>query len=151
MKTSNFKLVKVDAENNNKALSGVKFELRLEDKKTVWTSPISNSSGVLDLNYLRRGKTYYLYETKTVDGYQLVEQPWKIVVNSDGTSIAVYDQNNKELTTKLSGNTSISNKKLYQLPSTGGPGTIINIVFGTGITTTILLIYFNNRKNQLLK
>ena len=151
VKTSNFKLVKVDAENNNKALSGVKFELRLEDKKTVWTSPISNSSGVLDLNYLRRGKTYYLYETKTVDGYQLVEQPWKIVVNSDGTSIAVYDQNNKELTTKLSGNTSISNKKLYQLPSTGGPGTIINIVFGTGITTTILLIYFNNRKNQLLK
>ncbi len=65
-------IVKKDQE-SGEVLQGVEFELLDENKNTVYTDLKTNEEGKIEISNLVPG-TYYLKETKTIDGYELYEQ-----------------------------------------------------------------------------
>lgn len=147
VKTVPIAFTKVDADNNQKKLAGVEFELRKEDKKIVWEKGTTGSNGQLNFKYLQKGKTYYLYETKAKLGYTLPENPWEVKVDSKG-KITVKHPIEGDLSSK--GETyTIKNHKIYQLPSSGGRGSQIFIIVGSMTATVALLFYRRqHRKKQ---
>lgn len=147
VKTVPITFTKVDADNNQKKLAGVEFELRKEDKKIVWEKGITGSNGQLNFKYLQKGKTYYLYETKAKLGYTLPENPWEVAVANNG-DIKVKHPIEGELKSK-DGSYMIKNYKIYQLPSSGGRGSQIFIIVGSMTATVALLFYRRqHRKKQ---
>ncbi|HEP6064681.1 TPA: FCT-1 pilus minor subunit FctX [Streptococcus pyogenes] len=147
VKTVPITFTKVDADNNQKKLAGVEFELRKEDKKIVWEKGTTGSNGQLNFKYLQKGKTYYLYETKAKLGYTLPENPWEVAVANNG-DIKVKHPIEGELKSK-DGSYMIKNYKIYQLPSSGGRGSQIFIIVGSMTATVALLFYRRqHRKKQ---
>lgn len=136
---------KVDRQWTNLTLDMVGFELRLSDKVTVFASGQTNANGLVTFTGLRKGRTYYLYETKAKDGYTLPENPWTVQVSQDGT-ITVTDQLGKTVS-KNGEQHQIVNHKIYQLPSTGGLGPALYIFIGvTVIVTTSYYLFFEKEK-----
>ncbi|HFD1973399.1 TPA: SpaA isopeptide-forming pilin-related protein [Streptococcus pyogenes] len=147
VKTVPITFSKVDADDSQKKLAGVAFELRKEDKKTVWETGTTDSNGRLEFKYLQKGKTYYLYEIKARIGYTLPENPWEVAVANNG-DIKVKHPIEGELKSK-DGSYMIKNHKIYQLPSSGGRGSQIFIIVGS-MTATIALLFYRrqHRKKQ---
>ncbi|MGT2922460.1 DUF7604 domain-containing protein [Streptococcus canis] len=147
VKTVPITFTKVDADNSQKKLAGVEFELRKEDKKTVWETGTTDSNGRLEFKYLQKGKTYYLYEIKARIGYTLPENPWEVAIANNG-DIKVKHPIEGELKSK-DGSYMIKNHKIYQLPSSGGRGSQIFIIVGS-LTATIALLFYRHqhRKKQ---
>ena len=69
-------VVKKDQETGN-VLQGVEFELLDENKNVVYSDLKTNEEGKIEIENLMPG-TYYLKETRTVEGYDLYEQLIKI-------------------------------------------------------------------------
>lgn len=100
-------------------------------------------------NYLQKGKTYYLYETKARAGYTLPENPWKIKVDDKG-KIRLTHPIEGELQSNH-GAYVIKNHKIYQLPSSGGRGSQLFLIFGSMVITTTALLYrrrYNRKQRQ---
>ena len=140
--TVNFK--KVDATYHAQGLEGAVFKLFYTDEDNVnhyytengtsganWdatedtaTSIASVSGGTLTLPELEVGRIYYLTEVTAPDGYQLLTQNIKIVVNENGGVTVTYadgstlpvDSENKDINL-------IPNSTGTELPETGGRGT----------------------------
>ncbi|EPH04233.1 hypothetical protein HMPREF1654_00979 [Streptococcus intermedius SK54 = ATCC 27335] len=141
-------LTKVAFENQNTKLSAVRFELREEDKRSVWTSGETNSNGQLTLSHLKKGKTYYLFETKAASGYTLPEKPWKITVTENG-EVSIIDQLNHKLS-KQSNRFVITNHKIYQLPSSGGTGPYLYTIIGVMVVATSTLVYVQRKRREVM-
>lgn len=140
--TVNFK--KVDATYHAQGLEGAVFKLFYTDEAGVnhyytengtsganWdatedaaTSIASESDGILTLPELEVGRTYYLTEVTAPDGYQLLTQNIKIVVNENGDIKVTYANGNPlpENTENKDINL-IPNTTGTELPETGGRGT----------------------------
>ena len=140
--TVNFK--KVDATYHAQGLEGAVFKLFYTDEDNVnhyytengtsganWdatedaaTSIASESDGTLTLPELEVGRTYYLTEVTAPDGYQLLTQNIKIVVNENGDIKVTYANGNPlpENTENKDINL-IPNTTGTELPETGGRGT----------------------------
>lgn len=129
---------KVGEENDQ--LEGAEFTL-YED------SALTNVVGTgLAFTKLHPG-TYYLKETKTPTGYQLLNKTLEVVIDDQGNvSIENYDVTNENGVASVT----IANQKIDILPNTGGIGTLpfiiggLIIIFG-GITGTI---YYYGKKRR---
>lgn len=123
---------KVDAENTNTKLEGVKFDLyrKLADDasgENVLTDPVkgltgkyekvkadltTNANGEVSVNGLENG-TYYLVETKTNDRYNLLKAPVEVKIEADyattTTTTTVTDESGKTTTTTEVSNTRFDN------------------------------------------
>ena len=134
------------------------------------TSSENTNRGTVSYPGLANG-IYYLVETKTVDGYNLLKEPVKVTlnityktsmsdswswVNNNGTSTLVKHKidNSK---TEFSGNDTsnptygthtetIINKNGFTLPTTGGMGTVIFSVLGIALVLAGLLVISASRK-----
>ncbi|HEL0247269.1 TPA: VWA domain-containing protein, partial [Streptococcus equi subsp. zooepidemicus] len=140
---------KIDANDDKKTLDGVEFELRKENRTAVWEKGTTAKNGRLVFNYLQKGKTYYLYETKARAGYTLPENPWKIKVDDKG-KIRLTHPIEGELQSNH-GAYVIKNHKIYQLPSSGGRGSQLFLIFGSMVITTTALLYrrrYNRKQRQ---
>lgn len=149
LKTIPVAFSKVDANDDKKTLDGVEFELRKEDKTAVWEKGTTAKNGRLVFNYLQKGKTYYLYETKARAGYTLPENPWKIKVDEKG-KIRLTHPIEGELQSNH-GAYVIKNHKIYQLPSSGGRGNQLFLIFGSMVITATALLYrrrYNRKQRQ---
>ncbi|HEL0757205.1 TPA: VWA domain-containing protein [Streptococcus equi subsp. zooepidemicus] len=149
LKTIPVAFSKVDANDDKKTLDGVEFELRKEDKTAVWEKGTTAKNGRLVFNYLQKGKTYYLYETKARAGYTLPENPWKIKVDEKG-KIRLTHPIEGELQLNH-GAYVIKNHKIYQLPSSGGRGNQLFLIFGSMVITATALLYrrrYNRKQRQ---
>lgn len=176
---------KVDAENGSTKLKGVKFDLyrKLEDNasgENVLTDPvkgltgkyekvkadlITDDNGEVSVNGLENG-TYYLVETKTNDGYNLLKAPVEVKIEAEYTTTTttstVTDESGKTTTTTVVSNTKfdntgnngvfktvIKNSKGFTLPTTGGMGTIAITALGVALAFAGVLIIGASRKKTV--
>lgn len=125
----------------------------------------TDSNGKITVSGLENGD-YYLVETKTVDGYNLLKAPVKVEINVayavKTTTETEYDENGDVISTTVttetftenSGtandgifNTTVINKKGFNLPQTGGLGTLMFILIGgVLIAGGVCLITVPNKK-----
>ena len=138
----------------NGTLDGVIFELYKEDKTTkIDTKTTNNGSATFD--GLAAG-TYYLKETKTASGYTLLANPIKITISApaaDTPATFTYDNNTAQLSSADdNGNArftfTVTNKKGFNLPSTGGMGTYIFTIGGLVVMAGAVLLLVSSKKKR---
>ena len=108
-------IVKKDQE-DGKVLEGVEFELLDENKQVVYSDLKTNEEGKIIIENLIPGN-YYIKETKTIDGYEIYDQPIKVDIELN-QEITVTINNNKEEKPQID-TTKKANKELKKLPVTG--------------------------------
>lgn len=168
------------ADDTKRALAGVEFDLYKEDENgTVagndakalglddtkkWTkintAPlVSGNDGYLEQNGLANGD-YYLVETKTAEGYNLLKSPVNVTLNITETTTftKAYDEaGNMTITktTKFNGGdaansgeytVNVVNRKGFTLPVTGGFGTLLFSGIGLLLVLVGVSVLFSLKK-----
>lgn len=113
-------IIKKDQENGS-LLEGVEFELLNEKKEVVYTGLKTNKEGKIELENLVPG-TYYLRETKTIDGYENYDQLIKLntELNQEMTVTVNNQKEDKpEIETKTKNSKSVASQEVKRLPVTG--------------------------------
>lgn len=128
----------------------------------------TGENGEVSQNGLANG-TYYLVETKTNDGYNLLKAPVKVdlnieyttttkneyYINKDGVKTLVkHEVETKTFTENTSSSNGIHtetiiNKKGFTLPTTGGMGTIAITALGVALAFAGVLIIGASRKKTV--
>lgn len=158
------------------ALAGVKFDLYKEvpaetegaapeeevkkaglDARKTWLKVASDlttadKTGEVSCPGLANG-TYYLVETKTVEGYNLLKAPVEVnlkveyvTTTKDGVTKTEFKENNEPSDGTHS--ETIINKNGFQLPTTGGMGTLLFSVIGVIVMIAAAFILLKGRKKE---
>ena len=159
----NLDLKKVDSKSDTQTLTGAKFRLEIqkvgENSTSSWdrvdsydSFTVDNSESGIELTNLKTG-IYRLTEIEAPNGYALlgtsiyfeVKEGTVTLVDDSGTTIDNpsmwnLDKNKKILT--------IKNTEIYELPSSGGPGTYGFTISGVAILATALLLFINNKRRE---
>ncbi|MCD7894101.1 MAG: prealbumin-like fold domain-containing protein [Erysipelotrichaceae bacterium] len=114
----------------------------------------TNSSGVVTFDYLTTGKTYWIEEISTADGYQVSSWHWLVTINNDGTytfTTSDISSTSGTLYTDSSDNYYWPNYTVYELPKAGGMG--IHWLFLAGVllmisSTTMWLYRYRRRERE---
>lgn len=136
-------------------LAGAEFELKSQDGKDIIATGKSGDDGIVtwtpakgvDLNYLNG--TYIIHETKAPNGYVLSDKDWTLTFDS-GLLTKVDDK-------EVKGNATdgvvvtITNTKIYELPSTGGPGIFVYTIGGTLLLMAAALFLYKMKREEVLK
>lgn len=149
--TYGYALQKVDGKDN--ALAGAEFQIfateedaknrqnpltflsEQENGKLIDTAT-SGEDGIVKFYGLKPG-TYWIMETKAPNGYNLLKDPVQITVTS-GTGKLPEGQADIQ----------IVNTKGFELPETGGAGTIAFTLGGIIVMILAVVIYLKSRKKQ---
>ena len=142
---------KVDGENKDTKLANVEFTLKEGDAEFKVTkgddgvyipdasgsaTVVTDASGLIKIRGLDKEKTYTLTETKTNDGYNLLDAPKTLTLVEDTGNVfsttTTFDQ--------------IENNKGAVLPSTGGIGTTIFYVVGALLVVGAGVVLVTRRK-----
>lgn len=173
-----FKLNIIKKANSAKgaALGGVKFDLYKEvpagtegaanatevkeaglNTSKTWLKVASNlttddTTGEVSCSGLANG-TYYLVETKTVEGYNLLKAPVEVnlkveyvTTTENGVTTTKFTENNEPSNGTHS--ETIINKNGFQLPTTGGMGTLLFSVIGVIVMIAAAFILLKGRKKE---
>ena len=108
-------IIKKDQE-TEKNLEGVEFEILDENKKIIYSGLKTNSEGKIVLDNLIPG-TYYLKETKTIDGYELYTELIEVKVELNEEVVVTVNNKKEEKPTIEKGK--ITNYQAKKLPVTG--------------------------------
>lgn len=159
----NLDLKKVDSKSDTQTLTGAKFRLEIqkvgENSTSSWdrvdsydSFTVDNSESGIELTNLKTG-IYRLTEIEAPNGYALlgtsiyfeVKEGTVTLVDDSGTTIdnpSMWNlDNNKKILT-------IKNTEIYELPSSGGPGTYGFTISGVAILATALLLFINNKRRE---
>lgn len=161
---TNLKIVKVDASNTDKKLGGVKFTLERgtaeSTAKNFTADTAFGTNGLTELvtgdgqegsilgeaqiNDLEEG-IYRITETKASAGYSLLKSPLYLVIDREnGCTIQEGSSEPKNIDVDETTNTisiTVSNRLLFELPSTGGYLRAYMIVGGLALIGAALFIY----------
>lgn len=154
--TYGFTLTK-EGEGENEKLEGVKFALLNKDKAQIEEKE-TDKDGLVTFDGLAAG-TYYLKETKTASGYTLLANLIKITISAPAADTRAtfkydYDGENKEATLSQEDNGNarfmftVTNKKGFNLPSTGGMGTYIFTIGGLVVMAGAVLLLVSSKKKR---
>lgn len=131
--------------------SGTPGEYVVDPKGTVTNLSLDPDNGTLKIYGLAEGE-YYLTETATADGYNLLSNKVKVVIkanyDSNGTLID-SDSNTVNVQTHFV-DTSVVNKKGFTLPSTGGQGMVALVAAGICLMTlmaALMALYMKKHRN----
>lgn len=130
------KITKVDADDQNKTLAGAEFKITNATTGQVIGTFTTNSNGVIELVAALGDKdTYKIEETKAPAGYQIgTFEDYTVDADkaSDGViSVTLTDEADD-----------------FQLPQTGGPGTIALTVVGAGLVAGAACLVARSRKES---
>lgn len=118
-------------------LQGATFELFLEGNGSKG-QVTSDNSGIISFTNLAYG-TYILKEIQAPTGYSLLTAEYTIVVGKTNQSVTIDGDPVGFTWTTAEGNPKVSfaitNKKMPELPKTGGPGIAAFILIGGGLMT----------------
>ena len=152
------KITKVDASDTNKKLGGVEFTLEkgtIENNtftpdssfgsKTLITGTEGNDLGIATIDDLSDG-TYRLTETKSHEGYSLLKSPLILVIDRTGQCTVRSEDQSEDQAEIISVvnnviSLTISNRLLFELPSTGGYLRAYMIAGGLALAGLALFIY----------
>lgn len=123
------KIIKQDGDDETR-LPGAEFELRGNGKVYPGST---NSNGTLVFEEVDYG-TYELVETKAPEGYNKLTKPREVVVNKDNHSQTIIVDNYK------SG---------WDLPKTGGMGTVLFTFIGLTLMGASLFLYIRRRRGEV--
>lgn len=159
----NLDLKKVDSKNNTKTLTGAKFRLEIkrvgENSTSSWdrvgsydSFTVDNSESGIELTNLKTG-IYRLTEIEAPNGYALlgtsiyfeVKEGTVTLVDDSGATIDSPSMWNLDNSKKI---LTIKNTEIYELPSSGGPGTYGFTISGVAILATALLLFINNKRRE---
>ena len=160
----------VDAETTG-AITGASVPAGLDNAK-FWKkidTLTTDASGIATHTGLSNG-TYYLVETKTNDGYNLLKKPIKVILNVQYTTITktesawVEDTNGqKQVKSEITETTFTSadsttqqgikvqkviNKKGFTLPTTGGIGTFVFTFAGIAMMAAAVILLITGKKKK---
>ena len=160
----------VDAETTG-AITGASVPAGLDNAK-FWKkidTLTTDASGIATHNGLSNG-TYYLVETKTNDGYNLLKKPIEVILNVQYTTITktesawVEDTNGqKQVKSEITETTFTSadsttqqgikvqkviNKKGFTLPATGGIGTFVFTFAGIAMMAAAVILLITGKKKK---
>lgn len=125
----------------------------------------TDSAGNIGVNGLENGN-YYLVETKTNDGYNLLSKPVKVEINVVYTTTTTTVTNTNEdgittITTTVKTDTftggekntgtykiQVQNNKGFQLPTTGGAGTLLASLIGILLMGGGAFVFISSRKKK---
>ena len=140
---------------DNVVLSGAEFELKNADGTTLATG-VSGTDGVIewtlkegttvDLNHLNG--TYTIHETKAPAGYMKNDSGWTVTFEN-----GLLTQLNNAPTTGTAENgvvITLTNQKVYTLPSTGGSGIYWYMIGGMVLMSTAAWILHKNKCKEVL-
>lgn len=108
-------IIKKDQE-SEKNLEGVEFEILDKNKKVIYSGLKTNSEGKILLDNLIPG-TYYLKETKTIDGYELYSELIEVKIDLNEEVVVTVNNKKEEKPTIEKGK--ITNYQTKKLPVTG--------------------------------
>lgn len=125
----------------------------------------TDAEGNIVVNGLKNGN-YYLVETKTNDGYNLLKEPVKVEIDvtfatTTSTVTNTDEYGNSTSTTTVTTSTfeggkdntgtyeiEVQNNKGFQLPTTGGTGTILASLIGILLMGGGAFVFFSSRKKK---
>ncbi len=116
-------IVKKD-ENNQNYLQGVEFNLLDENKNIIYTGLTTDENGKIEIDNLLPG-TYYIQETRTLEGYNLYDKLIKVELELNETStinvINTQEKSNIEVNKTYTENTvkNTNSNSVVKLPKTG--------------------------------
>ena len=128
------------------SLAGAEFELLAADGSSV-AKGTTDEKGILKLTDINSNQTYQLKETKAPDGYVLEQKVWEVKVDNSGNITLSKDGKVIEAT---DGVFQITNEAGYQLPESGGAGTL-PYTLGGAILMIVSLMYGYSRKQKYTK
>lgn len=141
---SNVKLVVNKLDEKQRPLDGAEFTLYSDMSLT------SELDKGLEFEGLFPETTYYLKETKAPTGYQLLNTPLKVSINSTGeVEIENYEVTNSNGVATVN----VVDQKLDVLPNTGGLGNVIYILLGIVIIggASIWVVLRMKKKDKVKK
>ncbi|RHV65210.1 MULTISPECIES: SpaA isopeptide-forming pilin-related protein [Clostridia] len=136
-------------------LSGAEFELKQNDT-TIATGTSGDNGAItwvtadgqnVDLNSLNG--TYVIHETKAPEGYMKSDTDWTVEFDNglltklDGAAVTGDGNTGVEIT--------LTNKKLYNLPHTGGLGIYLFTIGGMLLMGAAAWILYKNKCREVLK
>ena len=170
-----------DATNQSAAGAGVEFQLLDSSKNLMKVVQLADgkyrlaitgetgidtmktgADGTLTIQGLENG-TYYLKETKTLEGYNLLSEPFKITLNVteetnwahgddfNGSAKAVkkYGGTTTYNPAEAMGTSNIINKRGFVLPQTGGMGYLLFCAVGVALIAGGAALIFGGRKKKI--
>ena len=105
----------------------------------------SNDRGILDLGIYPHGE-YRLIETQAPDGYLMKAEAIKLSLAPDGV---IYDEGAGWVSAEEDGGVytlTVNNSSGYELPATGGPGTLLHLLLGGGLSVFAALPLLKKRR-----
>ena len=136
-------------------LAGAEFELKSQEGKDSIATGKSGEDGIVtwtpakdvDLNDL--DGDYIIHETKAPNGYVLSDKDWTLTFDSglltqvDGEDVKGNATDGVVIT--------LTNTKIYELPSTGGPGIFVYTIGGTLLLMAAALFLYKMKREEVLK
>lgn len=155
--TLKWSAVKTSADDTNVGLSGAEFELKKDN--TLYATGTSGEGGAIewalaseDVNLYALNGTFKIYETKAPAGYMKNDSGWTVVFENgllksldgteDGAKIKASAATGVVIT--------LTNQKVYTLPSTGGNGIYWYMIGGMVLMSTAAWILYKNKCREVL-
>lgn len=140
-------------------LEGAKFELKNGNTviatgtsgatgEIAWTAQTDSNGKTYDLFAL--DGDYTIHETKAPEGY-VKHEDWKVTFNKGLLTKVDGDSKNITVSREKGVVITLGNKKVYSLPSTGGPGIFLYMIGGMLLMGAAAWILYKNKRREVLK
>lgn len=167
--TLKWSAVKTSADDTNVGLSGAEFELKNTDNTVIATGESVDGGAITwdpktvngeNVNLNTLDGTFKIYETKAPAGYMKNDAGWTVVFKNgllkslDGAESSAESSTEDGTKIKASAATGVvitlTNQKVYTLPSTGGSGIYWYMIGGMVLMSTAAWILYKNKCREVL-